>query len=51
MNKKMKSVIRYSVAVICYLGILSLSNVVINSGEYWAIVMLLIIQSIAWSEK
>lgn len=51
MNKKIKDIIRIAVSAICYIGILSLSNVIPGSGEYWIIVLLLIIQSIAWGIK
>lgn len=51
MNKIMNEIIRVVVAAICYAGILLISNIDVNSKEYWIITLLLIIQSFAWGIK
>nr|DAZ81315.1 MAG TPA: hypothetical protein [Caudoviricetes sp.] len=44
----MNKIIKFIICTICYAGILRIANVEIASAEYWIVVILLIIESVAW---
>lgn len=44
----MKDIMKIIICGLCYVGILTLSNIDFASKEYWMIIVMLFIQGIVW---